>query len=280
MRIALVTDSTASITAEEADALGITIVPLQVIFGDESYRDGIDITAAEFYPKMAGSSVLPSTSQPAVGSFAEVFTRLLPTVDEIVCLLLSSRLSGTVRAAETAREMTGGAITIIDSEMTEYALGVQVLHVARLVQHGATVPEIVQCAAAIRERTSAFIVIDSLENLRRGGRIGAAGALVGTMLQIKPIITLREGVVDVCGKVRTYRRAVETMIQWYERDCGGHRDVDVAVIHSNAPDEAAQVAARVSAITPTAAMRVISIGPVVGVHTGSGSVGLIYYAGT
>jgi len=191
MRVAIVTDSTANLSVERAIELGVTVVPLQVIFGEESFADGTEISAAEFYDKMANTDALPSTSQPSAGAFAAAFERLLRDHDAVLAILLSSRLSGTLQAAHTARELilgggtSSGAITLHDSGMTDYALGVQVEAAVRMNAEGLAPDAICALLPAVRERTRAFIVLGSLDNLRRGGPIRRAEARMGSWRRSK-----------------------------------------------------------------------------------------------
>lgn len=282
MRVAIVTDSTANLSVERANELGVTVVPLQVIFGEQSFADGTEITAAEFYDKMAHSNVLPSTSQPSAGAFAAVFEHLLRDHDAVLAILLSSRLSGTLQAAHTARELTigggtsSGTITLYDSGMTDYALGVQVEAAVRMSAEGLAPDAICALLPAVRERTRAFIVLGSLDNLRRGGRIPRAAALMGSLLQIKPIITLRDGLVDVYDKVRTYRKALDSILNKLAREVAETGVSEVMIIHATSDEAVVEFRERVRATAPDAQIRVHSLSPVVGVHAGINSMGLIY----
>ncbi|MHB1685251.1 MAG: DegV family protein [Bacilli bacterium] len=278
MRVAIVTDSTADISAQEAAKLGITVVPLQVLFGEQAFRDGVDIKASEFYPMLADHSELPTTSQPSAGTFAEVFENLLHDCDEIIGIFISSSLSGTVRSAETARDLVGGAITVVDSGQAGYALGIVVLEAAALAAEGAAAADILARVSFVQERVRAYFVLDSLEHLRRGGRLSSASAIIGTVLQIKPVLTLRDKKIEIYEKVRTQRRALESMADRFVTDVQGKRRVVAGVIHSAVQAQAEEFRERLQMLTPQAEWRVIELNPVVGVHLGPRVLSLIYFA--
>ncbi len=277
MRIAIVTDSTADLSKEEAHRHEITVVPLHVIFGEQSYRDGVDLTASEFYGKLIIEKNLPTTSQPSVGDFVEVFSRLLENHDAIMGIFISSELSGTVRAAETARGLVAGDITIIDSEMVAYALGIQVVEAVKLAKSGSTVAQICARLDEVRARTSAYFVVASLDYLRRGGRIGGGAAVVGTLLQIKPVLMLRDKRIDVYEKVRTHKKALELLLQRFVDEAQHKSYVYGAVVHSAALDQGAALQATILERVPQADLRLIELDPVVGVHVGPGVLALIYH---
>lgn len=278
MRVAIVTDSSANIPEDLMYGLDIYVVPQFVVFGEDSYLDGVEIDKRAFYEKMAHASELPTTSQPNAGMFAEMFARLLTQgYDKIVATCISGKLSGAMRAAETAAQLVGGGnITCVESSTTEFALGIQVLEAARLAAQGATVPEIVARMMVVRDHTRAFIVLHGLDHLRRGGRIGGAAAVVGSLLQIKPIIYLNEGRVDVFRKVRTSKAAFDLVLSTMFAEAEQRAIYDLAVIHSAAEDLGLALSNRIRERLPDQAIRVLQIDPIVGVHTGPGAVGLIY----
>ena len=276
MRVAVVTDSTANLPKKAAADLGITVVPLQVLFGNQSYRDGVDLEAEQFYRMMIDSKELPTTSQPSTGLFVEAFTSLLKDHDAIVGVFISAKLSGTLRSAESARALVGGDITLVDSEKTEYALGMQVIAAAKLAQSGAEPAEMVERMNQVRQSANAYIVVDSLENLRRGGRIGGAAALLGSLLQIKPIITLQNGIVEVHEKVRTYGKAVDRIVDKVATDAESGHVREVTVIYTTDRSAAIDLQQRVQKRMPQTPTQLLPITPVVGVHAGAGSVGVIY----
>jgi len=278
MKIAVLTDSTANLTMEQVQALSVTVVPLQVVFGDETFADGVDLSAQAFYQRLETADQLPTTSQPAIGQFVEAFARLLREFDAVLAVLLSAKLSGTLRAAESARELVDGGkkIYIHDSAMADYALGLQVVAAAKMAQAGATPEEIVTALPEVGRRSRAYIVVGTLESLKRGGRIGGAAAMVGTLLQIKPIITLQDGVVAVHEKVRTNKKALDAILEQLAGDVASYGVSHVRVLHSTTVPAVTDFAARVRALLPEGDVSVTPLAPIIGVHTGIGCCGMIY----
>ncbi len=277
MKIAIVTDSTADLHPQDVERYDIGIVPLDVIFGDETYQDGVDLTASAFYEKMASHAQLPKTSQPPTGRFVLCYEDYLKRYDAILGIFLSGKLSGTLQGAQTAASMVDGQVTVLDSKTTTAALGFQVLEAAKMAQSGASMKEITARIESMREGTKAYIVLDTLDNVYRGGRIGGAAKLVGSLLQIKPVIYLVDGLVDVFSRVRTYKRAVDSLLVHFEEQTQGKAKVQAGLIYT-AGAEIDSVLSRMRAVAPSADIQVTMIGPVVGVHVGAGGVGLVYYA--
>ncbi|WP_029421650.1 DegV family protein [Alicyclobacillus macrosporangiidus] len=276
-QIAFVTDSTAYLTPEQVRAHGITVVPLSVIFGDVAYREGVDITAEAFYEKLAEAKTLPSTSQPPVGKFVEVFERLLQDHDTVLCYLLSAKLSGTVRAAETAAGMVEGRVRVIDSEYASYGIAGPLLDGVRMAEQGASSDEIVAYWERIRSQVKSLFIIDTLEYLHRGGRIGGAAAVLGSLLQIKPILTVVDGRLDLFDKVRTHRRAMERMLAEFDAAASGGARLRVGVVHSRRLAEAEDLCRQLTAKYPNIEVEISELGPVIGTHTGPGVLAILYY---
>lgn len=288
MKIAIVTDSTANLTEDECKAWGISVVPLYLNMGSASYLDGVEMSAAAFYQRMKDEETLPTTSQPSPGQFVETFERLLTTHDCVVAVLLSGKLSGTVHSAETARGLLcASRIHVIDSQVVEYALGALVLEMAKAVRRAEEQGDVCDVQALIgrmeRQRASMhmYIAMNSLENLRLGGRIGAAAALLGSMMQIKPVIWLRDGQVGVFEKVRTYRRAVDSIMDRLVEQMRDAGPCEVMLIHSVTDlDVVRGFVDKVQAALPEASVSYRMLAPIVGVHVGFESLGAIYYART
>ncbi|MCL6637586.1 MAG: DegV family protein, partial [Alicyclobacillus sp.] len=220
-RIAFVTDSTANLTAEQVTRAGVTVVPLTVVFGNQAYREGIDLSTEEFYELLAKAPALPTTSQPSVGEFADVFRGLLNDSDEVLCYVLSSRLSGTLRAAEAAAQMVApDRIRVIDSWYASFGIAGPLLDGVALARAGLDADAIVGWWERVRAQVRSVFVLDTLEYLHRGGRIGGAAAVFGSLLQIKPLLTVQDGQLGLLDKVRTHRRAVERMLAEFARDTG------------------------------------------------------------
>lgn len=279
MRIAIVTDSTSDLSAAEEERYGVAIVPLYVLFGEETFRDRLDITPGQFYEKLSHSSVLPTTSQPSQGDFEKSFGTLLQSHDAVIGLFISGDLSGTVRAAEAAAAgFPEGAVTVVDTRLTSGALALVVLEAVRMARSGAGVGEIVRRVESMKDNVRAYFVLDSLEHLRRGGRIGGAAALVGSILQIKPVLVLRDGRIDVFEKVRTSRRAIERILDEFEREARDRSSVNAVVVHGAAALRAEELRMMARDRVPHARIQVQQLGPIVGVHAGPGVLALIYHS--
>ena len=272
-KVAIVTDSTADLPPELVEELGVTIVPLQVIFGDEAYREGVEITTEEFYERLVKSRQLPTTSAPSVGDFQEVYERLLEEVDSIVSIHIGAKLSGTIQAAQTARQSLAKPerIEIVDSQAVSVAIGFATMEAVEAARAGAKLAEVKAAAESAVQRAHVRFMLDTLEYVRRGGRIGRARAYMGTLLRVKPILSFREGEVYPEERVRTRARGLERMIQWAVR----HQKVKRAVVaHSTTLDEAESIRERLAMAFPSVKVYLIRFGPVLGTHGGPGTIGV------
>jgi len=272
-RIAIVTDSTADLVPELVRARGITVVPLTVVLDGRGYLDGVEITAAEFYARLAASEGAASTSQPAPGAFAEVYERLLADHDEVLSLHISARLSGTFEAATQGAQLVDTArVRVVDTEMVSMPLALMTLAASAMAAAGAGAGEIADRLAPIREAMRVYFVVATLEYLRRGGRIGRAGALLGSVLQVKPVLTITGGQVAPMERVRTQERALARVI---ELASAMDRPVCALIGHADAADAAERIA---RALEPHAESLIVApLGPVVGAHAGPGTVGVGCY---
>ena len=271
--IRVVTDSSCDLPEELAATHGIEIVPLNIRFGDLEFTDRLELSHAEFWQRLKTSPDLPETSAPSAGSFRERFAALAETGAEgIVAVCLSSSLSGTYQAAVIAAEQTPGIpIRVVDSRNVSMALGFQVLEAARAAARGKGITQVVDAALAARDRTNFVVALDTLDYLQRGGRIGSAQAFLGGLLNIKPLITMEEGVVAALGRVRTRSKAIANLL---ERAGGlGATIEEVAVVTGDSPD-VEDFRQQLSALVP--ARLVAEIGPVVGTHSGPGVIGIAY----
>lgn len=284
-RVHIVTDSTADLPAGlvEAEGLDITTVPLNVHFGAESFRDKIDLTNEEFFRRLATSPVLPTTSQPSVGDFEAAYRRLAADGGPICSIHISARLSGTFQAATLAADTLGregATVQVMDSLSTSLGLGLLVIAAARLARAGAGLAEIVARIERMIPQIHLVFIVDTLEYLQRGGRIGRAQALLGSLLSIKPILRLDEGQVVPLRRERTRARALDALVA-IAGDLG--QVTTLGVIHSGAPADAQTLAERLArAVHPPVAPEAIlmsEFGPVVGTHTGPGAVGFVAYTG-
>jgi len=280
-KIAIVTDSTAALPQEALSGFPVFVVPLQVIWGEKTYRDSVDIQPNEFYEKLAHADVMPTTSQPSPAAFHEIYSRLLDEGHEILSIHISSKLSGTIDSAIQAKQMLEGApIEIVDSEATSMALGFQVLNAIQVLRQGATLKEAKEKVENARSRTCVYFVVDTLEFLHRGGRIGGGSAFLGTLLNLKPLLALRNGRVEAVERVRTMSKAVNRLLDLVEKDIDGSKNVQFCAIHANAEELADIVRERVCerfGLPDKNKVMIAGVSPVVGTHAGPGTVGLSYF---
>jgi len=277
MKIAFVTDSTANLTREQMQQFNIHVVPLSVIFGQEVYREDIDMTVDVFYDRLPASKVFPTTSQPSIGAFVEVFESLLQTHDVVMSLLLASTLSGTWNAAHLAAEQVNGRVIVVDSGIASYGIAGPMMDAVVLARQGATPEEICAYWNEVFQTQHSYFVVDTLEQLHRGGRIGGAAAVFGALLQIKPILTIVNGKVEVFEKVRTHRRAMERLLVEFDTAARNDTPLQVGVVHSRRLDDAEQLKKELCDQYPKVRADVSELGPVIGAHTGAGVMALLYY---
>ncbi len=272
MTVRIVTDSTADLPAKVVQEWGINVIPLQVNFGTEVYRDGVDLQPDEFYRKLVSSSVLPTTSVPPPGIFAEVYKKLSANGDDVLSIHLSSKLSGTYDCARlAAKDLGNKRVEIIDSLSLSMGMGILVVVAARAARAGASLEEVTSLVHRAMKRCYLVGLLDTLVYLQKGGRIGRARAFLGHVLNLKPLLTIRDGEVHPMERVRTRRRALNRMLQFIQE----HKPFDeVAVLHSVAPEEAELVADQLASVFPRERMYMSQFGPVLGVHIGPGAVGL------
>ena len=274
MTVRIVTDSASDLTHDEATALGIDVVPLSIRFGDDVFLDSVELGIDEFYRRMADSEDLPQTAAPAPGAFQEVFRRRFADgASAIVCINLSSGLSATMESAELAARETDGDVRVVDSRSVTAGLGMMVLAAAEAAAGGAGADEIVGLMEAMRERTRVFGAIDTLENLKKGGRIGNAQALLGSLLAIKPLIDISSGVVEEAGRQRTRKKS----LAWLRDKVAEYADEieTMSVMHAQA-DDIDDLVGMLSPLVDPLATRVGVIGPVVASHGGPGVIGLCF----
>ncbi len=282
-QVMIVTDSTAYIPEDILRGLPIRIVPLQVIWGEEQYRDGVDILPTEFYERLATAEVMPSTSQTTPATFIDMYNQIREEGYDIFSIHISSKLSGTIDSAiqaNAALELDN--LEIFDSEASGMALGFQVLSVARAAANGASLKECWKIAEKAREQSGILFAVKTLEFLHRGGRIGGAAAFVGTMLNLKPILELREGKIESIDKVRTMSKALDRVVELLLEKVDGQYPVRVSVQHANAYTEAAQLLEKIQAKFPNgklAETMISEVSPVIGTHTGPGLLGISYMFG-
>lgn len=282
-KVAIVTDSTAYIPSTMTRGHQIQTVPLQLIWGPQSYSDGVDISPDEFYTRLPNSKDNPTTSQPSPAAFKQVYSSLLEQGYDILSVHISSKLSGTMDSAIQARDLLPGApIELVDSLTISLAMGFPIMLAARAAEQGATLQDCKRLVQQSLPNTGVLFTLKTLEYLHRGGRIGGAAALVGNAFNLKPILELRNGRIEAAEKVRTMNKAVDRMLDLFEERIAGRTPLHIAVLHAQAEAEAVQLLERarqrfnISSITDAV---IAPVSPVVGVHTGPGCLGMAFLAG-
>lgn len=277
-KVKIVTDSTVDLPNETLEAYGIEIVPLTFTIGQETYTDRVDITPEQFMQKMRQANELPKSSQPAAGQFVEVYNRLGQEGYDIISIHMTAQLSGTVRSAEQAARMAEANVTVIDSQFISLALGFQVLEAAKWANAGKRVEEIVEHLTHIRRHTHLYVTVDTLENLVKGGRIGRGKALIGSLLNIKPIAALIDGVYTPVAKARSYSQVVKYLKERFVEDTAGKTIRAVGIAHADALLLANRLKQALTDATGYEEIDVVYTTPIISTHTGPGAIGFMYYA--
>jgi DegV family protein with EDD domain len=267
--VGIVTDSVADLSPQMVKELGVSVVPLSVRFGEEVYRDGIDLTPDQFYEKLRTSRIFPNTSVPSPGDFVRVYDELAQETDEILVILVSARLSATYEVARQSVDMMKKKcrVELLDSETATMAEGFIVMKAAKAAQSGASLDEVIEVARQTVPRVDFLAVFDTLEYLRRGGRIGRAQAFLGSLLRINPLITLKDGLVEPAGRTRSRDKAIDRL---YEFAAGYTNIEEMAVEDTACRDEAEALRERLGAIFPKERIYRSRMTPVIGTHTGPG----------
>lgn len=279
-KVAIITDSSAYLPDEIVKALGIRVVPLTLNWEGVSYRDGVDIRAEEFYEKLAESETLPTTSQTTVGEFEQLFQTLLDQDHAVLAMLISSGISGTVESALGAKDSFSGApIKVMDSRLVSMALGFMVMAVARAAQDGASLEECWELAEAVYPRIGVYFTVDTLKYLNKGGRINTAKRLLGAALNIKPIMEIRDGKIELVESVRSRKKALNRMLDMTEKGIAGREPVRISTFHAAALEDNQILLAEATARFNPVETVVSYVSPVVGAHTGPGTVSIAYMAG-
>lgn len=278
MKIAIVTDSTSYIPEPILKKYNIHTVPLSVVFGEESFREGIDITIEQFYEKMRNEKELPTTSQPAIGTFVDLFEKLSEDFDEVISIHLSKKFSGTYHAAKSAGDMVENIkVYPYDSELSAMPQGLFVLVAAELVGEGKSSEEIIAFLDEMKEKTRAYFMVDDLTNLQKGGRLSSAQAILGSVLNIKPILHIVDGVIVPFEKVRTRKKAIKRIMGMLE-DAAKEKQLEkVVFIHGNNEKAATELRDAFADKFPGIEMIISCFGPVIGTHLGENSIGVSWY---
>ncbi|MDD4569602.1 MAG: DegV family protein [Tepidanaerobacteraceae bacterium] len=272
-RIALVTDSTADLTEEIKNEYDIHVVPLKVRFKDQEYFD-YEITSEEFYRRLAQESQLPITSQPSPEDFSNIYHELLKDHDEIISIHISSGLSGTLNAANLAKEGLNGRIHIIDSKTISLGIGLMVAEAARNIREGLSALQVVDGLSKVRKNIETLFTLNTLEYLQKGGRIGKVQGIVGSLLNIKPVVRVGDdGIYHTYGKTRSQERALDSIVQAFRDLARGRKHIRLAVAHGAAQQAGLYLKEALENALQLKTSVFTQVGPVIGVHTGPGTIG-------
>ncbi|MBA7483400.1 Protein DegV [subsurface metagenome] len=275
MTIKIVTDSSADLPAQLVQELGITIVPLYVRFGEKVYRDRIDISEDEFYQRLLHDPVHPSTIQPTPQDFANAYQKLSPEADGIVSIHISAKLSGTCNSALQGKEMIdkGCPIEVVDSQLTSMGLGLIGIAAATVAKAGGDLPAVMEEVKQAIPNTHLLFLLDTLEYLLRGGRIGKAKALLGSILNVKPVLTFKDGEVVPAGQVRSRAKGLDRLLDFAK---SASNIQDLAVVYNTTPDEAQALVERMGTIFAQEQIKLSRVGPMLGVHAGPGALAVAF----
>ena len=280
-KTAIVTDSTAYLPEEIISTYHINVVPLVVIWGEETFLDNVEMGPEEFYKRLSTAAQMPSTSQPTILAFYDVFKKLHAEGYDILTIVISSALSGTLDSAFQAKKMLPDAnIALVDSQSTSLPMAFMVLAAARAAKTGMPLEECVKVVETVRDHTQVFFALDTLEFLHRGGRIGGASRFLGTALKLKPILILEDGKIEALEKVRTSKRAHERLIELVEAEVSNKSPINfLGVVHAAAEETAQELLKVVEQKFEPDELMFATLSPVLGTHTGPGTIGIAYVAG-
>ena len=275
MRTAIVTDTTAYIPQDVCDRLKIHRIPLSVVFGNESFKEEIELEATEFYEKMRKSKELPTTTQPSTGMFVELFAELAKDYDAVISIHLSSGISGTYQGAATAADLVENIkVYPYDSGISCMVQGFYVIEAAEMALAGREPAEIIARLDELKKSTKAFFLVDDLTNLHKGGRLSGTQAMIGGLLQVKPILHFANKVIVPFEKVRTKKKAMNRIAELLGEDAKTGLPYRAVIIHGNREEEALQWKKELEALYPNVEFSISYFGPVIGTHLGEGALGL------
>ena len=267
--VAIVADSCADLTPEVSKAFGITVVPLTLTIGDESMPDGT-LTQAEFFERMNASAQLPTTSQPSVGAFVEAYRLALESASQVVSIHISSKLSGTISSARSAAEEFGGRVHVVDTANLSWGEGLQVIEAAKAAAAGLSPEAIIERVHRARERVKLFVVLDSLDNLVKGGRISKFAGSVGGMLNVKMSITCRDGEIVPVRPMRGTKAALDYTIRWVEEHMGDARRGVFSIMHAMSEERVLVIKEAILERFEAIELYMVETGTVISTHTGTG----------
>ncbi|WP_428909659.1 DegV family protein [Niallia sp. Krafla_26] len=277
MKTAVVTDTTAYLPKDVASDLNIHLIPLNVIFGEESYREEIELTADEFYEEVKQQKELPKTSQPSTGEFVTLFEKLAKDYDAVISIHLSSGISGTYQGAVTAGSMVDGIeVFPFDSEISCMAQGFYVIEAAKMASQGQSPQDILSRLDEMKISMRAYFMVDDLSHLQRGGRLSSAQALIGGLLQVKPLLHFENKVIVPFEKIRTRKKAMKRIVELLDDDAKSGDSYQAAIIHANRETEALEWKTELEGLFPNVEFQMSYFGAVIGTHLGEGSMGLAW----
>lgn len=276
-KVPIVVDSTAYIPEDLIKKHNIHVIPQIITWEGQSLLDGVDITPEQFYKRLQSASEIPKTSQPSAGAFADFFKKVGEEADSIVAILVSDHLSGTLDSARSAVDLLENIqIEIVDSLSTSMGLGWIVLAAARAVEQGKSAGEVAQLARDLVSKSRIIFVVDTLEYLHKGGRIGGAQRLMGSVLAIKPLLHLEEGRIEPLASVRTKKKAVEQMLDVIEEEIKDKKTVRMATVNALASEEAKELGKMLQARFQPFEFFHAELSPAIGTHVGPGTIGVAY----
>ncbi|MDR0139666.1 DegV family protein [Metabacillus idriensis] len=277
-KVKIVTDSTGDLSHDMIEKYDIKVVPLTIVIDNESYLDRVDIEPEEFIKKMKDADELPKSSQPPAGKFAEVYDELGADGSSIISIHMTGGMSGTVRSAESAAGMTDADVTVIDSMFISRALAFQVIEAAKMAQAGASKQEILDRIEHIRKNSQLFVTVDTLDNLVKGGRIGRGKAMIGSLLNIKPIASLADGVYTPVTKVRSHSQIVKFLAKQFAEDVKNKTVKAVGIAHADSLALATNLKNALLEMNADYPIDICYTTPVISTHTGPGAIGFMYFA--
>jgi DegV family protein with EDD domain len=277
-KILVVTDSSSSLPEDLVRELDIRIIPLWLIWDNQCFQDGVDIDPHTFYQRLRTSKSLPSSTQPSAEEFKDFFLSLADDCSGIVNVLASSKISGTVDSAEAAKEFVPGIqVRVVDSLFSAMGEGLVAVAAARAAAAGQSIEEVVTVAENTRDHTHLLFVVDTLEYLHKGGRIGGAKRLLGTALNIKPILHFEDGTIQPLSQTRTKKKGIDELLDIAEELLGSKKMAEAAVVHVDCLEEGKSLAEKVKERFNPPLVHLSDVSPVVGTHVGPGALGLAFY---
>ena len=282
-KVVVVTDSTGYIPENLLKELDVRVIPLHVIFGDKVYKDNVDLKSDDFYPMLKQAKNLPTTSQPSPKEFMDLYKPILDKGDKIISIHISSGISGTINSAYQAKEMLGSQdIEIVDSKSAGMALGFVAVVTARLAKKNASLKECKALAEKAAENSNVYFMVNTLEYLHKGGRIGGASAVLGSALDLKPILYFKDGKIESYEKVRTKKKAINRIIEISKEKIGSTKPLHIAILQVEAEEDAEYVKAELEKIYKPGEIEdllITGLSPVIGTHTGPGVIAICYAVG-